>query len=237
MDAQCTFYRFEKKYLLTRFACRRLQNLLAGRMVQDAYGLYTISSVYFDTDAYDIVRTSVQRPIFKEKLRLRWYGEPGGQSPMFWELKRKYRGKVYKRRIPAQPENASRLLKPAAPLPEDGQIAREVDWFVRRYAPEPKLLLAYDREAFASPADESLRVTFDYNVRWRNSDFSLSSGSYGTPLFPDDRVLMEVKAAGNLPKWLSDLLAAEKLYPSSFSKYGTWYEQVYLQKGSKHNVG
>ena len=237
MDAQRTFYRFEKKYLLTRFAYRRLQNLLVGRMVQDEYGLYTISSVYFDTDAYDIIRTSVQRPIFKEKLRLRWYGEPGGQCPMFWELKRKYHGKVYKRRIPAQPGNASRLLKPAGMQAGDGQIAREVDWFVQRYAPVPKLLLAYDREAFVSPIDAGLRVTFDHNIRWRDADFSLSRGSYGTPLFPDDRVLMEVKACGNLPKWLSDLLAAEKLYPSSFSKYGTWYEQVYLQKGSKHYVG
>ncbi len=237
MDAQHTFYRFEKKYLLTRFAYRRLQNLLVGRMVQDAYGLYTISSVYFDTDAYDIIRTSVQKPIFKEKLRLRWYGEPGGQCPMFWELKRKYRGKVYKRRIPAQPGNAGRLLKSAGALQEQGQIAREVEWFVQRYRPVPKLLLAYDREAFVSPADEGLRVTFDHSIRWRDADFSLSRGSYGTPLFPDDRVLMEIKAYGNLPKWLTDLLAAEKLYPSSFSKYGTWYEQVYLQKGSKHYVG
>jgi hypothetical protein len=237
MDAQCTFYRFEKKYLLSRFACRRMQNLLVGRMVQDAYGLHTISSVYFDTDAFELIHTSVQQPVFKEKLRLRWYGEPGDQSPVFWELKRKYRGKVYKRRIPAQPGDTCRELRPGGRLQDQCQIAREVDWFVRRYRPAPKLLLAYDREAYMSPEDEGLRVTFDYNIRWRETDFALSSGSYGTPLFDDDSVLMEIKACGNIPKWLSDLLASERIYPSSFSKYGAWYEQVYLQKGSKHHVG
>ncbi|HPJ03408.1 MAG TPA: polyphosphate polymerase domain-containing protein [Candidatus Limiplasma sp.] len=237
MDTQSTFYRFEKKYLLSQFTYRRLQNLLAGHLVQDAYGLYTISSIYFDTDAYDIIRTSVQKPLFKEKLRLRWYGEPGQQSPMFWELKRKYHGKVYKRRIPAKPDAAARLLQATGAQHGDNQISREVDWFVRRYQPAPKLLLAYDREAFTCPAASDLRVTFDHNIRWRDHDFGLASGSYGTRLFEDDRVLMEVKACGNVPKWLSGLLAKEKIYPSSFSKYGTWYEQVYLQKGSKQYVG
>jgi len=100
MQAQTTFYRFEKKYLLSPLSYRRLRRLLAQRMAEDEYGRYTITSVYFDTEDYDIIRTSVQKPVFKEKLRLRWYGEKDEQSDIFWEIKRKYRGRVYKRRIP-----------------------------------------------------------------------------------------------------------------------------------------
>lgn len=237
MDAQYTFQRFEKKYLLTPLKYRRLQRTLKDRMAEDEYGRYTIVSVYFDTDAFDIIRTSVQQPIFKEKLRLRWYGEGGDDAAMFWELKRKYRGRVYKRRIPAQPCGVSRLLRPDEERFCQGQIAREVEWFVRRYRPVPKLLLAYDREAFQSPGDRELRVTFDHRIRWRDRDFGFSHGSGGTPLLEGGTVLMEIKACGNLPIWLTELLAAEKLYPSSFSKYGTWYETVHLRKGTSQHAG
>jgi hypothetical protein len=112
-----------------------------------------------------------------------------------------------------------------------------VDWFVRRYQPQPRVLLSCDREALQSLRYVGLRITFDHYIRWRDSDFEPSHGSYGDQLLDEDVVLMEIKACGNLPIWLADLLAAEKIYPSSFSKYGTWYEQVYLRKGSKQNVG
>ena len=237
MENKMIFHRFEKKYLLSPWAYRRLQHLLADDMVQDGYGLHTITSVYFDTDAYDIIRTSVQKPLFKEKLRLRWYGVPRPQDPVFLELKRKYHGKVYKRRIPIDPFSAKRLLYTEHPLLTQNQIAKEVDWFIRRYRPVPKLLLAYDREAFESRHDEGLRITFDHNIRWRDQDLDLLNGSYGTPLLNEDMVLMEIKAPQNLPKWLTDLLASEKIYPSSFSKYGTWYERVHLQKGKIQYVG
>jgi len=128
------------------------------------------------------------------------------------------------------------LLQPGG-TPGEEQIAKEVDWFIKRYHPVPKLLLAYDREALKSPREAGLRITFDRNIRWRDKDFQMSRGSHGTPLMPDDTVLMEIKAYGNLPIWLANLLAAEKIYPSSFSKYGAWYETVYLRKGMNQDVG
>lgn len=237
MEYNTIFHRFEKKYLLSPWAYRRLQRLLADEMVMDEYGLHTITSVYFDTETFDIIRTSVQQPPFKEKLRLRWYGVPKPQDPVFLELKRKYRGLVYKRRISVDPFSAKRLLSTELPILDQSQVAREVDWFIRRYSPAPKLLLAYDREAMEGKRDAGLRITFDHNIRWRDYDLDLSHGSYGAPLLSQEMVLMEIKAPQNLPVWLSGLLAAEKIYPSSFSKYGSWYQQVYLQKGSHEYVG
>jgi len=237
MENQSTFHRFEKKYMLSPWTYRRLRRLLSDEMAEDKYGLHTITSVYFDTDDYDIIRTSVQRPLYKEKLRLRWYGIPKPQEPVFLELKRKYHGMVYKRRVPVRRAAADQLLHADLPLLADGQITKEVDWFIRRYRPMPKLLLAYDREALQSKSDPGLRITFDHNIRWRSDDFALTNGSYGTPLLPEEKVLMEIKSGHNLPIWLTELLAAGKIYPSSFSKYGTWYEQIHLQKGNNQNVG
>jgi hypothetical protein len=201
------------------------------------HGRYTIASVYFDTDTYDIVRASVQKPLFKEKLRLRWYGDTAPQEPVFLELKRKYRGMVYKRRVPVGLPEASRLLQTDLPVLGQSQIANEVNWFIRRYRPVPKLLLVYDREALQGREDNGLRITFDHDIRWRSDDFTLSRGSCGAPLLDTDMVLMEIKACGNLPIWLTELLASEKIYPTSFSKYGAWYEQHYLTKGTKQYVG
>ena len=237
MDTKTVFQRIEKKYLLTPQACARLTQQLDGHMARDVYGLHTITSVYFDTDTFDIIRTSVQKPPFKEKLRLRWYGEPKPQDDLFLELKRKYNGVVYKRRIAIRYPQAERLLRGGGVQMAQGQIAREMDWFIRRYRPAPKLLLAYDREALAGCADESLRITFDRNIRWRDAGWALAMGSDGVPLLPREYVLMEIKAYGSLPLWLTALLAEERLYPSSFSKYGTWYQQVFLQKGWMQNVG
>ncbi len=237
MDNQNLFQRIEKKYLLTPQTWRRLMHRLSETMIQDKYGLHTISSVYFDTGDFDIIRASVEKPLFKEKMRLRWYGIPKPQDDIFLELKRKYKGVVYKRRIAVRYSQAEQLLDCDDTLLQQGQIAREMDWFIRRYRPQPKLLISYDREALVGREDENLRVTFDQNIRWRNSDWDLSRGSFGAPLLPQEYVLMEIKACGSLPLWLASLLAQEHVYPSSFSKYGTWYQQVYLQKGWMHNVG
>lgn len=237
MENKNVFQRIEKKYLLTPQAGRRLIQKLNEYMVQDIYGLHTITSVYFDTEDFALIRNSVQKPLFKEKLRLRWYGVPTPKDNLFLELKRKYNGVVYKRRIAVEYAQAERILKCDATPLKQGQIAQEMDWFVRRYRPTPKLLLAYEREAMAGRDDESLRITFDYNIRWRRDDWDLSKGSYGTPLLKQDAVLMEIKAFGSLPIWLTSMLAEERIYPSSFSKYGTWYTQEILQEGMMLHVG
>ena len=220
MKDQTTFHRFEEKYLLSPFSYQRLRQSLDTIMEEDACGCYTVNNLYFDTDNYDIIHTSALKPALREKLRLRWYSRTDTASDISREIKYKYRSRVYKRRSLLKPSGTDRLLEHNG-TPGRGHSAKEVDCTFKPYHPTPKLLLAYDRETLKSSQETGLRITFDRNIRWRDHDFKMSSGSYGTPLMPEDTVFMEIKAYGDLPIWLTEILTAENIYPASFSKYAS----------------
>ena len=94
-----TFERRELKYRITDAQRAALEAAFDARMVPDEHGESTICNIYYDTADYRLIRASLEKPAYKEKLRLRSYGvtEPGGE--VFLELKKKYKGIVYKRRI------------------------------------------------------------------------------------------------------------------------------------------
>lgn len=225
---QKTFKRYEKKYLLSPQQYRMVRQGIQERMQLDQYGLYTICSIYFDTDNFQLIRSSLEKPVYKEKLRLRSYGVPeDAQSPVFLELKKKYKGVVYKRRVDMQLDECREYLFAGERPHCDGQILHEIDWFQHLWHTSPKVFLAYDRMAFFSPEEEELRITFDQNIRWRDTQLSLSDGDWGYPLLQDalaDHVLMEIKIPGAMPLWLSCLLDEAAVFPTSFSKYGYCYK-------------
>ena len=131
---------------------------------------------------------------------------------------------VYKRRVTLQAMDAARWL--SGRRPGDGsQISREIDWFLQFYRPEPKVFLAYDREAYAAADGGALRLTFDTDIRVRSNDLELRSGDYGVPLPEGDQILMEIKIPGAAPLWLARLLSDNGIFPASFSKYGTYYKE------------
>lgn len=223
--AQSVFERIEKKYMLTTAQYLALQAACIGKLRQDAYGLHTISNLYMDTDNFALIRASIEKPVYKEKLRLRAYGAPGHGDTVYMELKKKHKGVVYKRRTAlAEAEAMAWLLDRAAPA-ERGQIVREIDWFLARNDVSPKAFIAYDRIALAGVDDPALRVTFDDNIRWRAAPLDLTRGSWGSPLLPEGRILMEVKASGAMPLWFARLLSDLAIAPTSFSKYGLCYKQ------------
>ncbi|MBQ3356210.1 MAG: polyphosphate polymerase domain-containing protein [Oscillospiraceae bacterium] len=224
---QTCFKRYEKKYLLTRAQYLAVRLGMATYMTPDAHPHYTISNVYYDTEHYDLIRTSLERPVYKEKLRLRSYGVPAERDSVFVEIKKKYDGVVYKRRVTMPMQDAASWLSGVS----DGsgsQISREIEWFLRLYRPEPKVMIAYDREAWAAADGGELRITFDTGLRARDNDVDLRFGDHGLPLLPDDRILMEVKIPGAAPLWLTRLLSENRIFPTSFSKYGTYYKQFVL---------
>jgi hypothetical protein len=244
--AQTVFERIEKKYLLTAEQYAALAPRLAARMQPDAYGRYTIGNIYYDTPDYALIRASLAGPVYKEKLRLRCYGTPCADSTVFLELKKKYRGVVYKRRasmpLAAAEEYLAGGAAPALPRPEPAapsgaqppaadpaQILREMDYFLSFYHPEAKVCLSYDRTAFFCPEEPELRVTFDENIRWRTWDMTLAAGAAGRTLAMGAPVLMEIKIPGAMPLWLSRLLGENGVFPSSFSKYGCCYASVLSQ--------
>lgn len=226
---QNVFERYEKKYLLKAQQYQTLYTALQERMAMDQYGLHTICNIYYDTETRALIRASIEKPAFKEKIRLRSYGIPSEDSVVFLELKRKASHIVYKRRAPLPFCQAQRYLlegqKPQTP-PESAQILREIDWFLKQYQPRPSVFIAYDRIALYGLEDPSFRVTFDQNIRWRQTALDLSKGDWGAPLLESSgQALMEVKIAGALPFWFSRLLSRSQIYPGSFSKYGVCYQK------------
>ena len=224
---QSCFKRYEKKYLLTEEQYRAMRSGMEPYMVPDEHPRYSISNVYYDTPDYALIRASLEKPVYKEKLRLRSYGVPGSCDTVFVELKKKYDGVVYKRRITTEMRDAALYLY-GARKGDGSQISREIDYFLRLYQPERKAFIAYDREAYAAADGGELRVTFDANLRARSNDVDPRLGDHGAPLLPDGLYLMEVKIPGTAPLWLARLLSDNNIFSTSFSKYGAYYKQYVL---------
>ena len=180
---QTTFQRYEKKYLLTPAQYQWIFQQLQSRMQVDEYGMYPICSIYFDTDDYRLIRASLEKPVYKEKLRLRSYGAPSRmEDPVFLELKKKYKGVVYKRRGDMSLGECRDYFDYGLRPESDGQILHEIDWFQQLWKTSPKVFLRYDRIALFLPEDPQLRVTFDHNLCWRDTQLQLSCGDWGHPL-------------------------------------------------------
>lgn len=237
MAYQAVFTRHELKYLLTGEQKQRLMAAISPYMALDRYGKTTIRNLYFDTDNYRLIRRSIEKPAYKEKLRIRSYCQAAADSDVFVELKKKYQGVVYKRRLKLPEQDAVRWLSGSADWEAPSQISREIDYFRRHYHPLlPTVFLSYDREAYYCRAGGDLRITFDDNILVRQGDLSLESPIYGTPILPSGLTLMEIKTAGAIPLWLTAFLSEEKLYKTSFSKYGTAYQTLIFPNCTGGNV-
>ena len=230
MDATCIFKRIEKKYLLSETQYEALFQRIGPHLRPDEFGRSTVLSLYLDTPDHRIIRNSLEAKDYKEKLRLRSYGTAGTDSPVFLELKKKLGGVVYKRRAAMTLTQAERYLRTGL-KPFESQILSELDWAMRLYGkPKPAMLIACEREAWFDEAHPDLRLTFDRNIRYRESELRLDRGSAGICLLPRDAVLLEIKTAGAMPLWLADALDAEGILPGSFSKYGEAYLRTCREK-------
>lgn len=227
-ETQLSFQRYEKKYLMTAEKYERLWQSLREHLRPDEYFSSTVCSVYYDTADYELIRRSIQKPIYKEKLRLRSYGVPKDDRLVFVELKKKFKGIVYKRRIELEEQAAERWLN-GGPAPDDSQISREIDWVLHRYELSPKIMICCDREAWVDIENPNLRFTFDKNIRYREDELKLSLGSHGRLLLDEGSVLMEIKMPGSSPLWLAELLSEAEVFPAGFSKYGRCYEQRLME--------
>ncbi|MCD8367333.1 MAG: polyphosphate polymerase domain-containing protein [Clostridiales bacterium] len=231
MAYQGTFQRYELKYLLTPAQKQAVLEGIAPYMQPDQYRRTTIRNLYFDTDTFRLARRSLEKPAYKEKLRLRSYAQATEDSPVFVELKKKYDSVVYKRRI-ALPEQAAMawLLDGTGRAP-DAQIGREIAYFLDYYQHlRPVMFLAYEREALYALDGSDLRITFDENILARQTDLSLRSPVYGASVLAEDRTLMEVKTSGGYPMWMTQLFTEQRIYRTSFSKYGAAYEKMIYPK-------
>lgn len=217
------FRRVEKKYRLNPAQKDALLAVIGGHLTPDQHGRNTICSLYLDTPDHLLIRNSIIARTYKEKLRLRSYGTPDMDDHVFLEIKKKFKGVVYKRRevmtLREAMDYIERGIKPC-----DTQIMRELDYAMHFYRqPKPAMLIAYEREAYFDADNPNLRITFDTNVRARETDCRLELGSYGDYLLPEDAILMEIKTDGAMPVWLAQALSQCGILPARFSKYGTAY--------------
>ena len=224
-----TFQRHEKKYLLSAEKYRELWLRLEPLLERDEFFSSTVCSIYYDDENYSIIRHSIEKPVYKEKLRVRSYNVPQPDGRVFVELKKKFQGIVYKRRVPMTAQQAEDYLAGRAPAPRDGQMIHEIDWFLHENKPRPKVFIACERLSYRARENKELRITFDRDIRWRDTDLHLTSGSHGEALLEDGQVLMEIKIPGAAPLWLAGLLSELSIFPQSYSKYGNCYKYKILE--------
>ena len=219
------FKRVEKKYILSAEQYEALMPLINEYMRGDEYGESTICNIYYDTPDNVLIRRSLDKPVYKEKLRIRTYGVPNDETTTFVEIKKKYKGIVYKRRISMKYRKAIDFTCNFVMPKKESQIAREIMWFLKFYnGIAPSMVLTYDRTAYFAKDDPNLRITFDKNLYWRDWDLDLRLGVYGNAILPEGARLMEVKIPDAMPLWLAHKFDELKIYPTSFSKYGRAYK-------------
>ena len=227
------FKRVEKKYMLTREQYEYLINAISPYMAPDQYGETEIRNIYFDNADNELIETSLLKPTYKEQLRLRSYGVPKMDSTVFFEIKKKYRGIVYKRRISMKLKEAYAYID-GGKLPEsiEGNIPTEIDYMMNRYSLTPKAFISYKRVAWTCESDPDLRITFDRDITSRYDDTRLESTADGHKILPKDTVLMEIKIPGAMPLWLAHILSEKNIFPHSFSKFGTAHVQNQIKIAS-----
>lgn len=239
------FNRYESKYLMDTKAFYNLYNQLLTYMELDAYNkddkFYSISNIYFDTEHDSLIRTSLAKPKYREKLRIRAYGVPAADAKVYLELKKKVFGLVNKRRTALKLQEAYDFVRTGVE-PElkdymNKQVIQEIKYFLGRYDLEPKVYLAYDRIAMFCKNNRDLRITFDTNIRSRRYDLKLETGDYGEQLMSRGQWLMEVKAEKTVPLWLSKMLSEHQMFRTSFSKYGNEYKKMRMTRDITNTRG
>lgn len=234
---QEVFRRIEKKYIVDEPTYEKLIKKLDGHFVKDRYYKSTICNIYYDTPSHQLVRNSIEKPVYKEKLRVRSYGVPNNEDMVFVELKKKYKGVVYKRRIEMTLAQTRDFFAGKEVPHNNPQIENELKYFLKFYESiAPAMYLSYDRLAYCGAEDPSLRLTFDTHILYREEQKELDKGIWGKELLPAGVRVMEIKIPNAMPLWLSAILDKLEIYPASFSKYGTAYLNEFSEKIHKGKV-
>ena len=225
MENQMIFKRYELKYLITRKQQLAICRAVEPYMTADRFSHSSIRNIYYDTANYRLIRQSLDKPMYKEKLRLRSYGRSAPDDEIFVELKKKYDSVVYKRRLELPQQQALEAMLGRAPLP-GSQIGREIEAALQFYQELiPRVFLSYERDAYHA-LDSDFRLTFDERIRYRTEELTLNSDPWGHPLLGGDTVLMELKIPDSMPLWMASILSRQGISKTTFSKYGAAYSQI-----------
>ncbi len=226
------FRRIEKKYIITKEQYLMLKEIIENKMIEDEHGKSTICNIYFDTGQFDLIRHSITKPVYKDKIRLRSYNIPTNNSIVYLEIKRKYKGEVSKRRSEMQLNEFYEYMKDKNSFAKENQVRKEILYYFQFYDLKEAMFVSYYRRAYYDRNNRDFRVTFDSNIIARNYDLKLEKGIYGDNILKNDKYIMEIKTLGAIPIWFVKILDELKICPCGFSKYGEAYTQLVLKANS-----
>jgi SPX domain protein involved in polyphosphate accumulation len=228
------FRRVEKKYIITQSQYSYIKKAISDKMQEDSYGKSTICNIYFDTENYDLIKNSITKPIYKDKIRLRSYNVPEKESIVYLEVKRKFKEIVSKRRIEIKLSEFEKIEnreigKLQLEENSNSQIQKELEYYFNHYNLISTMYISYQREAYYEKENMNFRLTFDSEVLARENDLQLDKGSYGTYILEEDKYIMEIKTLDAIPLWFVSILNKIDAHPCGFSKYGEAYTQLILK--------
>ncbi len=234
-----TFARVEHKFMITKAQAEEITGMIGDHLKDDAHPQYTLHNIYYDSPDSQMIAASLEHPMYKEKLRLRSYGDPVEGMPVFAEIKKKYDGIVYKRRTMLDLDDAERFLDHRDRRYVKDRTGAEISFMLERYSAERKLYISYSRRAYAGKQEADVRITFDTDIRYRTDHLDLFARTEDKPLLDEDQVLMEVKVMNRYPLWLTDALTEMHICRTSFSKYGKIYTLMHASPahGQIYNCG
>ncbi len=235
------FNRYELKFILDKSMAQEMIQALKGHVMLDQYGdgegFYRIINLYYDTEDHLFFHETVNRQEFRQKLRLRAYNKVSIDTPVFLEIKKKYDGVVYKRRTMLTLQDAYAFLAKGQEQQDysvydasNVQILGEVAFLKRFYSLAPKVVVSYDRQAFLGIKENDLRITFDSNLRKRESDLKLESGPWGELFMDASSYILEIKVNGRIPLWLAQILSGFQCWRQGYSKYTSSYNAELFQQ-------
>ena len=217
------FRRIEEKYFLNKEQYKKLFYEINNYIEKDNYYKSNILNIYFDNNNSELIIRSGDKPIYKDKIRLRSYSVPSMNDDVFLEIKNKFNGITSKRRIKMKLNDFYNYINNGKS--DNSQIMNEIDYLFKYYNLKPAYFVGYDRLSYKGKDNNGLRITLDTNLRSRNDNLRLEYGDYGELYFNDDTIIMEIKTLNSMPLWLTSALSRLKIYPISFSKVGEIYKK------------
>ena len=182
--------------------------------------------MYLDTESDELIRKSLEKPFFKEKIRLRSYGKVSLTDTVFLESKKKFDGVVNKRRTTFVLQDAYEYFENGNIIENpkmNKQVMKEINYIMNMYNLKPRVFISYDRLAFFEKNNSDFRLTLDTNIQTRRDNLRLDYDIYGNQLLQPGQWIMEAKAFKAFPLWFVHFLSERKIFQTSFSKYGTEY--------------
>ncbi|MCA9741968.1 polyphosphate polymerase domain-containing protein [candidate division KSB1 bacterium] len=227
--------RYEFKYFVSEDVYKQLLEAMEPYIEPDGFAAscpnyrYTVHSLYFDSPSRLYYDEKLDGKKTRHKIRVRCYTENFYDSEAYyWEIKRKDQNMISKSRVEISRDELNYMLRyNFLSCPEHflngNQMKREITeellYYSNRHCLMPAVFILYEREAYMSPLDDTIRITFDRDVQG-NSYFSsgITQQINWSPAF-DKSVIFEIKIRGLLPFWLHNLIREHGLYNESISKY------------------